>query len=53
MQTASMDHMCQFKNCWFSPRATMWLHKISLLLVLVRQQGKNRALDRKRLACVQ
>ena len=36
-----------------SPRATRWLHKISLLLMFVGQQGKNRALDTKRLACAQ
>ena len=39
--------MCQFENGWVSPRATRWLHKISLLLVSVGQQGKNRALDKK------
>ena len=39
--------MCQFENGWVSPRATSWLHKISLLLVFVGQQGKSRALDKK------
>ena len=29
-----MDLMCRFENGWVSPRATRWLHKISLLLVL-------------------
>ena len=48
-----MDHMCRFENGWVSPWATTWLQKISLLLVFVGQQGKNRALDKKRLACVQ
>ena len=48
-----MDHMCRFENGWVSPRATRWLHKISLLLMFVGQQGKNRALDTKRLACAQ
>ena len=43
-----MDHMCRFENGWASPRATRWLHKISLLLVFVGQQGKNRALDKKK-----
>ena len=48
-----MDHMCRFENGWVSPPATRWLHKIFLLLVFVRQQGKNRALDKKRLVCAQ
>ena len=48
-----MDLMCQFENGWVSPRATKWPHKISFPLVVVGQQGKNRALDKKRLACEQ
>ena len=47
MQTTPIDHMCRFKHGWVSPRATRWLHKISLLLVFVGQHGKNRALDKK------
>ena len=42
-----------FENGWVSSWATRWLHKIPLLLVFVGQQGKNRALDKKRLACAQ
>ena len=41
-----MDLVCRFENGWVSPRATRWLHKISLLLVLLGQQVKNRALDK-------
>ena len=48
-----MDHMYQFENGWVPPRTTRWLYKISLLLVFEGQQGKNRALDKKRLTCVQ
>ena len=48
-----MDHMCRYENGWVSPQAIRWLHKISLLLVFLRQQGKNRPLDKKRLACAQ
>ena len=48
-----MDYMRQFENGWVFPRSTRWLHKISLLLAFVGQQGKNRALDKKRLACAQ
>ena len=44
--------MSRFENGWVSPRVTRWLHKISLL-VFVGQQGKNRVLDKKRLACAQ
>ena len=39
--------MCRFENGWVSPRATRWLHKISLLLVFVGQQVKNTALNKK------
>ena len=39
--------MCRFENGSVSPRATRWRHKISLLLVLVGQQVKNRAVDKK------
>ena len=39
--------MCRFENGSVSPQATRWLRKISLLLVFVGQQGKNRALDKK------
>ena len=39
--------MCRFENGRVSPRAERWLHKISLLLVFVEQQSKNRALDKK------
>ena len=53
IQTAPMDLMCRFENGWVSPWVTRWLHKISLLLVFVGQLGKNRALDKKRLACAQ
>ena len=45
--------MCRFENGWVSPRITKWLHKISMLLVFVGQQGKKRALDKKRLASAQ
>ena len=47
MPTAPMNLMCRFENSWVFPRATRWLHKISLLLVFVGQQVKNRALDKK------
>ena len=39
--------MCRFENGWVSSPATRWLHKISLLLIFVGQQGKDRALDKK------
>ena len=39
--------MGQFENGSVSLRAARWLHKISLLLVFVEQQSKNRALDKK------
>ena len=45
--TAPINLMCRFENGWVSPRAARWLHKISLLLVFVGQQVKNRALDKK------
>ena len=48
-----MGLMCRFENGWVPPRATRWLHKMFLLLVFVGQQGKNRALNKKRLACMQ
>ena len=48
-----MNHMCQFENGWVPPRVIRWLYKIFLLLVFEEQQGKNRALNKKRLACAQ
>ena len=48
-----MNPMRRFENGWVSPQATRWIHKISLLLMFVGQQGKNRALDKKRLVCAQ
>ena len=42
-----MNLMCRFENGWVFPRATRWLHKISLFFVFVGQQVKNRALDKK------
>ena len=41
--------MRQFENGWVSPWTTRWLHKIPILLVFVGQQGKNRALDKKKI----
>ena len=48
-----MDHVCQFENGWVPARAIRWLYKISLHFVFEGQQGKNRALDKKILACAQ